>query len=334
MKEVIAGVDIGGTYTKFGLVTSTGELLAQHSINTNSKISYQLFFQELYDEISSLAKNFEPDFKIIGIGIGAPNGNYLTGNIDDASNLLWPGNIPVIEVMEGLSELPVILSNDANAAAVGELLFGAAKNLKHFVVITIGTGLGSGIIVNRELLLGQTGHAGEIGHTTVYYDGRPCACGKKGCLETYVSATGIVKTVRELLAGENRKTLSPDLKNENLDSKMITEAALQGDRIALEAFEYTGKILGMKLADTTAHLNPEAFIITGGLSNAGDLILNPARKYLDQHLMSFYKGSVRLLPSKINEKNSAILGSAALMWKHLGMKGKDASAGHVKASGT
>lgn len=320
MKEVIAGIDIGGTYTKFGLVTSRGELLAKNSISTNSTISYHLFFKELYEEITSLAKGLEPDVKIAGIGIGAPNGNYLTGHIDDASNLLWPGSIPVVESMEMVSGLPVSLSNDANAAAVGELLFGAAKGLKHFVVITIGTGLGSGIIVDGDLLLGQTGHAGEIGHTTVYYDGRPCACGKKGCLETYVSAPGIVKTVRELLAKENSKTLGPDWKDEDFDSKMITDAALKGDRIALDAFEYTGKILGMKLADTTAHLNPEAYIITGGLSNAGNLLLEPAGKYLEEHLMSFYKGSVRLLPSQINEKNSAILGTAALMWKNLDRK--------------
>lgn len=317
MKEVIAGIDIGGTYTKFGLVTSDGELLAKNSISTNSTISYHHFFKELYEEVTTLAKSLEPDVKIAGIGVGAPNGNYLTGYIDDASNLLWPGRIPVVESMEMVSGLPVSLSNDANAAAVGELLFGAAKGLKHFVVITIGTGLGSGIIVDGELLLGQTGHAGEIGHTTVYYDGRPCACGKIGCLETYVSAPGIVKTVRELLAKENSKTLGPDWKDEDFDSKMITDAALKGDRIALEAFEYTGKILGMKLADTTAHLNPEAYIITGGLSNAGNLLLEPAGKYLEEHLMSFYKGSVRLFPSQINEKNSAILGTAALMWKNL-----------------
>jgi glucokinase len=317
MEEVIAGVDIGGTSTKFGLVTKNGQLVVKNEIRTDSQLSYEDFFAQLYQELIGLVEQADVKVKLAGIGVGAPNGNSLTGVIDDASNLLWQGEIPVVEMLTSISGLPVSLSNDANAAAIGELLFGAARGLHDFVVITIGTGLGSGIIANGELLLGKDGHAGELGHTTVYYDGRKCSCGRIGCLETYVSAKGLVTTVNEFIKRDYPDSKLAGLNESEINSKKVTEAALNGDEASLMAFDYTGKILGMKLADTTAHLNPEAYIISGGLANAGELLFDPTRKYLEEHLLGVYKGKVKVIPSQISEINSAILGTAAQLWNQL-----------------
>lgn len=314
MQDVVAGVDIGGTFTKFGLVTSSGELLIKDSIQTDSESTYELFFKKLYLEIKRLAENVDRPLKIIGIGVGAPTGNYLTGVIDDASNLFWQGKVPVIDVLETVSGLPVSLANDANAAAIGEHQFGAARELKHFVVITIGTGLGSGIVMNGKLLLGKNGHAGELGHITVYYDGRLCSCGKRGCLETYVSGAGMVATLKEIVKSGHQHLQTTDIDKNFTDARSITEAAREGDPAAIETFEETGKILGMKLADTAAHLNPEAIFLTGGVARAGELLFNPVKKYMEQHLLGMYKNTIELQPSGLAPEHSAILGSAALMY--------------------
>lgn len=317
MKDGVVGIDLGGTCTKFGLVTREGELLASSSIPTDSKISYQAFFKRLYDRIGELQKSLECKINIKGIGVGAPTGNYFSGTIDGASNLDWSGKVPVTEILESYSNLPTVLTNDANAATIGEMLYGAAKGLENFIAITLGTGLGCGIIVNNELVIGHNGHAGEIGHTTVFFDGRPCKCGRRGCLETYVSAPGIVCTVQELMETTEMESTLRDIPVSDLNAKKITEAARDNDSLALEACEYTGEILGLKLADIVACVNPEAIIVSGGLSKAGSLILDPAKKSMENQVLSMFKNEVDIFLSSLTEKNAAILGAAAFVWKEL-----------------
>jgi len=317
MQDAVAGIDLGGTSTKFGLVTSEGNLLAYNAIPTNSNITYQCFFRQLYDHIQELKANLDTGVNLLGIGIGAPSGNYRTATIENASNLHWKKDVPVKKVLETYTSLPTVLMNDADASAVGEMLFGTAKGMKDFVSITLGTGLGCGIVANGELLLGQRGHAGEIGHITVFYDGRECACGRQGCLEAYVSAPGLVTTAQDLLSQKNTNSVLSGISEEAMDAKNITSAAQQEDKIALEAFNYTGKILGWKLADIVASLNPEAIIISGGLAKAGSLILEPAKRCMEDHLLGMFKNKVEVLSSSLTEKNAAIMGASASIWKEL-----------------
>jgi len=316
MKEAVVGIDLGGTCTKFGLVTQGGNLLAQDSIPTNSDLSYEAFFEQLYNKIDFLKNGLDENIDLKGIGIGAPTGNYFLGTIENASNLNWLGEVPVTEVLESYSNLPAVLTNDANASAIGEMLYGAAKGVENFISITMGTGLGCGIVTNGKLVLGNNGHAGEIGHSTVYYGGRSCGCGREGCLETYVSATGLLRTIRELL--ETTKIESELRKNtSHFTAKKVTHAALQNDSLALEAFEYTGKILGLKLADIVAYMDPEVIILSGGLAKAGTLILEPAKKYMEEHMLDVYKNKVEIISSGLTEENAAILGAAAFSWNEL-----------------
>lgn len=317
MKDGVVGIDLGGTCTKFGLVTRKGRLLVSGSIPTNSAIPYKVFLKKLYDQIEKLRVSLDEEVDLKGIGVGAPNGNCFSGTIDNASNLDWPKEVPVTELLSLYSNLPTVMTNDANAAAVGEMLYGAAEGMKNFISITLGTGLGCGIVANGKLLTGHTGHAGEIGHIVVFHDGRPCGCGRKGCLETYVSAPGLVTTVQQLM--EKKETVSKlrEVNPADLDAKKITGAAQEGDLLALEAFENTGRIFGMKLADIVAFINPEAIIVSGGLAKAGIFILNPAQKYMGKHLLSIYKNRTIILPSSLKEENVAILGAAAFMWRRL-----------------
>lgn len=317
MKEAVVGVDLGGTCTKFGLVTRQGELLAFRSIPTNSKIPYEVFFKQLYDQIKALNKTLDEDISLKGIGVGAPTGNYLLGTIDDASNLNWRGKVPVTELLESFSNLPAVLTNDANAATMGEMLYGAGRDLENFIAITLGTGLGCGIVLNNQLVVGHNGHAGEIGHITVSYDGRACKCGRYGCLETYVSAPGLVKTVLELMKTIELESKLRELADFELDAKKITEAARDHDPLALEAFEYTGRILGLKLADIVACVNPEAIIVSGGLSKAGSLILDPTKRNMEKQLLDIFKDQIDISLSGLAEKNAAILGAAAFVWNKL-----------------
>jgi len=315
MKEVVLGIDIGGTFTKFGLVDEKGIIYYEGSISTDR---YEKIADYITELNTSVSKSFDPGkFKIMGVGIGAPNGNYYTGKIDSAPNLPWKGSINLTKLFEDAFHLPVKVTNDANAAALGEMLYGDAIKMKNFIMITLGTGLGSGIVVNGKLVYGHDGFAGELGHTIVDLKGRKCACGRRGCLETYVSAPGIKRTVFELLANETQNSELRKYSFESLNSKLISEAAGKGDEIALKAFDYTGKILGLKLADAVAHTSPEAIFLFGGLSKAGDLIFSPTKKYLDKYLLGIYSGKIKLLPSKLQNKNIAVMGAAALMWKEL-----------------
>lgn len=311
---VVLGIDIGGTTTSFGFVDRHGSLICEATLATLADQPAPSLVSRLYDAILRLRAALPPHTGISGIGIGAPNANYHRGTVENPVNLNWGASVNLAELFRQRYDLPVAVTNDANAAAIGELLFGGARGMKHAIVITLGTGLGSGIIVNGELLYGSDGFAGELGHTTVDPGGRHCACGKRGCLETYVSATGICRTVLELLAQRREPSRLRDVSFNDLTSKQIYEAACEGDQIAVAAFDTTARILGMKLADAVAHTGPEAIFLSGGLAAAGDLLLTPTRRYLEEFLFTPYKGKVALLRSELPEGSGAIVGAAALAW--------------------
>ena len=316
MIEAAIGIDIGGTNSVFGIVDKEGKCLAESSIKTNEYETAGDFVRVMAEGIKKLIKEYKEDLKIVGIGIGAPNGNYFNGTVEFAPNLRWKGVIPFCELFKEHFNLPVILTNDANAAAIGEMIYGAAKGMKDFFIVTLGTGLGSGFVANGEMIYGHDGFAGELGHTIAVSDGRQCGCGRKGCLEQYASATGIVKTVKELLKS-NHKSILNEILREEITSKKIFEAAKKGDKLALEAFDYTGKILGRSLADAVAITSPEAIILFGGLALAGDYIFKPTKRSMEENLLNIFKNKVKLLPSKITDSNAAILGASALVWKEI-----------------
>lgn len=316
-KELTLGIDIGGTNSAFGFVDRTGECIAEASIPTLSENPAEDLFKRLKEKVDELYKDLaKSDYRLLGIGVGAPNANYYKGTVELPPNLKWE-IVNIVEISEKIFSLPTVITNDANAAAIGEMKFGAAKGMKDFIVITLGTGLGSGVVVNGELVYGADGFAGEIGHTIYDYNGRECGCGRKGCLETYASAPGIKRTVFELLANSNEPSELRKISFEQLTAKMISDAALKGDKIALQAFDFTGKVLGLKLTDSVAHLSPEAIILFGGLALAGDLIFAPTKKYMEENMLNIFKNKVKLLPSKLTKGNTAVLGAAALIWNEL-----------------
>ncbi len=315
--DCVIGIDIGGTTTSLGFVDRHGALICEATLATDAHQPADRLVSRLCDNIEKLRATLPLRTGIAGIGIGAPNANYLRGTVEKPVNLSWGASVNLVELFRQRYDLPVAVTNDANAAAIGELLFGGARGMKHAIVITLGTGLGSGIIVNGELLYGADGFAGELGHTTVDPEGRRCACGKRGCLETYVSATGICRTVSELLAQRSDPSRLRDVNFGDMTSKLIYEAACGGDSIALAAFDTTARILGMKLADAVAHTAPEAIFLSGGLAGAGNLLIMPTRRYLEEFLFNPYKGKVRLLRSDLPEGSGAILGAAALAWREV-----------------
>jgi glucokinase len=315
----VIGIDIGGTTTSLGLVDRQGALLSETTLATHADQPAYALVSRVCEEIGRVTEAFPSHCTLAGIGIGAPNANYLRGTVENPPNLNWGASVNLVELFRQHYDLPTAVTNDANAAAGGELLFGGARGMKHVIVITLGTGLGSGIIVNGELLYGANGSAGELGHTTVDPAGRHCACGKQGCLETYVSATGICRTLFKL-QGERRDS-SPlrEVSFINLTAKMIFDAACVGDVLALEAFDTTARILGMKLADAVAHSGPEAIFLSGGLAAAGDLLLAPTARYLEEFLFMPYRGKVKLLLSELPVGSGAVLGAAALAWQEAGL---------------
>ena len=316
-KELTLGVDIGGTNTVLGFVDRDGNCLAESSISTNAQEDARTFSTRLGGKIKELYSPLAGECAFLGIGMGAPNANYYRGTVENPPNLSWKGVTPLVELVKEHFDLPVVITNDANAAALGEMLFGAAKGMRDFIVITLGTGLGSGLVSNGELIYGADGFAGEIGHTIVEPQGRQCGCGKRGCLEAYASATGICRTVQELLCLSREESELRDISSRRLTGKMVTEAAVRGDAIALAAFDYTGRVLGMKLADSVMHTSPEAIILFGGLANAGDLIFNPTKRYMEEYLLAIFRGKVKLLPSNLPAGNTAVLGASALIWSEL-----------------
>ncbi|CAN5303555.1 ROK family protein [soil metagenome] len=317
MKELTVGIDIGGTNTKFGVVDREGKVYHQVNIPTTNYEEFNDFFDAMADALRESKQFLPADARIVGIGIGAANGNYYKGTIERATNLRWKGVLPLAKMFSEEFGIPTILTNDANAAAVGEMIYGNAKGMKDFVMITLGTGLGSGFVCGGLLLNGHNGIAGEIGHTSVNPAGRFCNCGKRGCLETYVSATGIKRTVYKLLADHLEPSELRGISFEDLNTKMISEAANRGDTVAKEAFEYTGRILGMKLADTVVHTDPQAIFLFGGLAQAGDLIFKPTIHHMEQNLMPLFRGKVKILPSAMQNQAAPILGASSLVWDHL-----------------
>ncbi len=314
--EVTLGIDVGGTNTAFGFVDINGSCLAESSILTDAHNSAEDLFSRLYPEIEKLYSTISDRCILKGVGIGAPNANYYRGTVENPPNLKW-GVVNVVEIIKQYFDVPVAVTNDANASAIGEMLFGAAKGMKDFIVITLGTGLGSGVVVDGKLVYGSDGFAGEIGHTVYDPNGRQCGCGKKGCLETYASATGIKRTVMELLANSIEDSILRNISFNELNSKMIYSSALAGDKLAIQAFEYTGKILGLKLADAVAVTSPEAIILFGGLAKAGKLIIDPTKKSLEANLFHVFRNKVKILQSGLTEGNSAVLGAAALIWNEI-----------------
>jgi len=316
-REVVIGIDIGATYTKYGVVDRKGNCFLDSSVNTYGHPDVNSFLDKLFDTIKKALKSSKTEFKIMGIGVGAPNGNYYSGKIEYAPNLHWKGVIPLASLIKNYFDIPVAITNDANAAALGEMMYGEAGNMKDFIVITLGTGLGSGIVVNGNVVYGHDGFAGELGHIVAVDNGRQCGCGKRGCLETYASATGIKRTVFELLSEFTEKSDLRKIPFDDLTAKMISEAAEKGDKIALEAFEITGRILGRNLANAIAFSSPEAIFLFGGLAGAGDLIFSPTREHMEKNLLKIFQNKVKLLPSGLQDKNAAVLGAAGLIWKEL-----------------
>jgi glucokinase len=317
MINIVAGIDIGGTNTVIGLVTKTGECLAESSISTRNHTHFEEFIESVSLEIKKLLTNVGNNYSLCGVGIGAPNGSFGLGAIVDAPNLAWKGLLPICKEITKRTAVPSVVTNDANAAALGEMLFGSAHGMKDFIVVTLGTGLGSGIVANGKLVVGHDGFAGELGHVNAFPNGRTCGCGNKGCLETYASASGIKRTVFMLLAESNNPSTLREVSFEKLTSKMINEAALNRDLIALEAFEYTGKVLGTKLAEVVALFSPEAIFFFGGLAKAGPLIIEPTKRYMEENLLPIFRNKVKLLPSGLIGKNAAVMGAAALIWQEI-----------------
>jgi glucokinase len=316
MKEVVAGIDIGGTNTVFGLVESTGNIVAENSLKTTDYPEINNFVSALTAEINKLME-LQADLKLAAIGIGAPNANYHKGTIELAPNLAWKGIVPLAELIKKKIAVPVIITNDANAAAMGEMIFGGAKGMKDFIVLTLGTGLGSGIVINGEVVYGHTGFAGELGHTIVVPDGRDCGCGRQGCYETYASASGLVRTVLYMLSEIREESLLRDIPPSELTSKKIAEAAAKNDPVALEALDYTAEKLAFGIINAIGFSSPEAVFLFGGLAQAGEMLFVPVRDYVDQNVQPIFKGTVKILPSGVSESNAAVLGAAALAWDEL-----------------
>ena len=317
MKEVAIGVDIGGTFTKYGIVDKAGNCLIDGTISTTEKKDIDGFLTNLKAVIDgAIAKISEP-IEVKGLGLGAPNGNFYKGTIEYAPNLSWEGVVPFVELFKKHYDIPMFLTNDANAAAIGEMVYGGAKDMNNFIIITLGTGLGSGLVVNGELVYGHDGFAGELGHLTIVRNGRMCPTGRKGSLETYASASGIKRTIFELLADSIEDSEFRDVTFNQLTAKMISDAAIKGDKIALEAFELTGKYLGEALADSVAHTSPEAIFLFGGLANAGELIFEPTKRHMELNLLKIFRNKVKILPSGLTETNAAVMGASALVWKEL-----------------
>ncbi|MDE5922057.1 MAG: ROK family protein, partial [Muribaculum sp.] len=291
MKPYVVGIDIGGTNTVFGIVDARGNVVASSSIKTGRHADIKDYVEELKTSLFNLLEANDATDKIAGIGVGAPNGNYFTGAIEMAPNLPWKGRIPLAELLREAFGVPVALTNDANAAAIGEMTYGVARGMKDFIMITLGTGVGSGIVVNGQLVYGHDGFAGELGHVIVKpSNGRMCGCGRTGCLEAYCSATGVARTAREFLETRTDKSLLRNFAIESITSKDVYDAAVQGDKLAKEIFEYTGKIMGEAFANFIAFSSPEAIILFGGLSRSGDLLMKPIKEAMDRNTLNIYKG--------------------------------------------
>lgn len=316
-QQLAVGIDIGGTNTKFGIVDRRGNILCDGRMLTNQHEDVHGFLDELHGHLSVLIAQVGGIENIRGIGVGAPNGNFYTGNIEYAPNLRWKGVVPLAKLLSEKFGVPAILTNDANAAALGEFQYGAARSMRDFIVITLGTGVGSGIVANGQLIYGHDGFAGELGHCIVIPGGRyHPGTGAHGSLEAYASATGVTNTALEFLANRpETKSMLREHTKEEINSKLIYEAAMKGDPLAVEVYEFTGKILGEALANFVMFSSPEAIILFGGLTKAGDMIMKPVREHMEKNLLPIFQNKVKLVFSELKESDAAILGASALAWE-------------------
>ena len=319
MKPYVIGLDLGGTNSVFGIVDSRGEIKATTAIKTQGYDKVEDYVDACVDALQVIIDQVGGIEKIKAMGIGAPNGNFYNGTIEFAPNLAWAHNgvVPLAKLFsERLNDIPVGLTNDANAAAIGEMIYGVARGMKNFIVITLGTGVGSGIVVNGQLLYGSDGFAGELGHVTMVREGgRTCGCGRTGCLEAYCSATGVARTARELLATTQEPSLLREMDPEKITSLDVSIAAGKGDRLAKEIYEFTGHMLGQACADFAAFSSPEAFIFFGGMTKAGNLIMDPIKRSYDEHVLKVFKGKAKFLVSGLDGASAAVLGASAIGWE-------------------
>ncbi len=314
--KYVVGIDVGGQTTKLGVVNANGDVLAQTVIRSDTYDVPEPFVEELTVALKKVISDAGVEGQVKGVGIGAPNGNYYTGAILNAPNVTWAHNeVPLAKMLtEKMGGLPVSLTNDANAAAVGEMTYGAARGMKDFIMITLGTGVGSGIVINGEVVYGHDGFAGELGHTCAVRDnGRLCGCGRKGCLEAYCSAMGIARTAREWLMMSDEPSSLRELSN--ISSKDIYDAAKEGDKLALKLFDYTGRLLGRSLSDFVAFSAPEAIVLFGGLARAKEFLLEPIESSMNEYLLPLWRGKVKIVFSQLKESDAAILGESALAWE-------------------
>jgi glucokinase len=312
--QVVLGIDIGGTNTTFALINKEGSILYQQNIPTHQYVDAKQMVSRIKELLDG---ELQKDYALQAIGVGAPNGNYYKGTIEFAPNLQWSGIIPLAQYFKEAFSVPAYLTNDANAAALGEMLFGNAKGIDDFIMVTLGTGLGSGIVVNGKVLYGHDGFAGELGHVIVEENGRQCGCGRKGCLETYSSVTGIKNTVVELLSQSSEQSELRGFKSEDLSGKIIEQAAVRGDAIAQKAFGITGEYLGKALANIIAITSPKAIVLFGGLAQSGDLIFKPTEYFMNRNVLKIYEGKVQLIPSGLKSNEAALVGAAALAWREI-----------------
>lgn len=308
---------MGGTNTCFGIVDARGNVIASSSIKTRKHADINDYIDELHQELTKLIVENDAVDKINGIGVGAPNGNYFTGMIEDAPNLPWPSPIPLAQLISDKFGIPCIITNDANAAALGEMTYGVARGMKNFIMITLGTGVGSGIVVDGNIVYGNDGFAGELGHFVIDHteNGRPCGCGRSGCLETYCSATGVARTAREILSKRTEDSPLRQLDPDKITSYDVFKAAEQGDSIALDIFDFTGKVLGTSCADFVTFNSPEAIIFFGGLTKAGEYLMKPLREAFEKNTLNIFQGKTKLLISSLNGSEAAVLGASALGWE-------------------
>lgn len=315
-KPYVVGIDIGGTNTVFGIVDARGSILASGSIKTQKYAEINDYVNDLSNELVRLLEQENVKDQIEGIGIGAPNANYFTGNIEHAPNLPWKGIVPLAQMLKEKIGIPVAITNDANAAAIGEMTYGAARGMKDFIMITLGTGVGSGIVINGQLVYGHDGFAGELGHVIVRRtNGRQCGCGRTGCLETYASATGVARTAREFLEIRKDPSSLRNLPIQDITSKDVYDAAVSGDKLAQEIFEITGTLLGEAFADFAVFSSPKAFILLGGLVKSGELIMRPIREAMEKNMLNIFKNKIQVIPSELKESDAAVLGASALGWE-------------------
>ena len=319
LKPYVIGLDLGGTNSVFGIVDARGEIKATTAIKTGSYATVDDYVDAAVDALQPVIEQVGGIEKIKAMGIGAPNGNYYSGTIEFAPNLPWAhdGVVPLAQLFSDRLGVPVALTNDANAAAIGEMVYGVARGMKNFIVITLGTGVGSGIVAGGQLLYGSDGFAGELGHVTMVRgaEGRPCGCGRTGCLEAYCSATGVARTARELLSKTERPSLLRELDPEKITSLDVSIAAGKGDALARDIYEFTGKMLGEACADFAAFSSPEAFIFFGGMVKAGELIMRPIREAYDAHVLKIFKGKAQFLVSGLDGASAAVLGASAIGWE-------------------